>query len=68
MANAHNHGQMDDAASPNLASGSNVVLSSSSSADHTGEGVPNVADLDPTCGGCKKAIDQESGGVVVAFG
>ena len=33
-----------------------------------GESVPNLGDVDARCGGCKKFIDQESGGVVVAFG
>lgn len=33
-----------------------------------GESLPNVGDMEAKCGGCHKVIDQESGGVVVAFG
>ncbi|WVQ67092.1 uncharacterized protein L199_005286 [Kwoniella botswanensis] len=34
----------------------------------TGDSLPNLGDLDAKCGGCHEVIDQESGGVVVAFG
>ncbi|WWC91633.1 uncharacterized protein L201_006579 [Kwoniella dendrophila CBS 6074] len=34
----------------------------------TGDSLPNLGDLDAKCGGCYEVIDQESGGVVVAFG
>jgi hypothetical protein len=34
----------------------------------TAESLPNMSDMDTKCGGCKAVIDQESGGVVVAFG
>ncbi|WVR00219.1 hypothetical protein IAU59_007361 [Kwoniella sp. CBS 9459] len=34
----------------------------------TGDSLPNLGDMDAKCGGCHKVIDQESGGVVVAFG
>ncbi|BEI94714.1 uncharacterized protein CcaverHIS019_0702950 [Cutaneotrichosporon cavernicola] len=30
--------------------------------------MPSMNDLEAKCGGCKKTIDQENGGVVVAFG
>jgi hypothetical protein len=33
-----------------------------------GDGVLGVGDMEARCGGCTKIIDQESGGVVVAFG
>lgn len=33
-----------------------------------GDSLPNLGDMDARCGGCQKVIDQESGGVVVAFG
>ena len=32
------------------------------------ESLPNLSDMDAKCGGCRKVIEQESGGVVVAFG
>lgn len=41
-----------------------IVNGGSSKADT----LPNLGDLDTKCGGCQKTIDQESGGVVVAFG
>ncbi|WRT70298.1 uncharacterized protein IL334_007296 [Kwoniella shivajii] len=34
----------------------------------TGDSLPNLGDMDAKCGGCHEIIDQESGGVVVAFG
>ncbi|WWC71939.1 uncharacterized protein I206_105898 [Kwoniella pini CBS 10737] len=34
----------------------------------TGDSLPNLGELDAKCGGCHEVIDQESGGVVVAFG
>jgi hypothetical protein len=33
-----------------------------------GESIPNLGEMDAKCGGCAKVIDQDSGGVVVAFG
>ncbi|KIR62439.1 hypothetical protein I314_03381 [Cryptococcus bacillisporus CA1873] len=33
-----------------------------------GDGFPPMNGMDPKCGGCGLVIDQESGGVVVAFG
>lgn len=33
-----------------------------------GDSLPNLGEMDSRCGGCQKVIDQESGGVVVAFG
>ena len=33
-----------------------------------GESLPNLGDMNARCGGCKELIDQEGGGVVVAFG
>lgn len=72
MVGDQSQGQMDDAQSPELASasGSTMHVGHEHGSDHqsSSEGHPNVADLDPVCGGCKQAIDQESGGVVVAFG
>ena len=34
----------------------------------SGDSLPNLGEMDSHCGGCQKVIDQESGGVVVAFG
>jgi hypothetical protein len=28
----------------------------------------SIADMEARCGGCRKLIDQENGGIVVAFG
>jgi hypothetical protein len=30
--------------------------------------MPSMNDLEAKCGGCKNTIDQDNGGVVVAFG
>ncbi|WVQ84309.1 hypothetical protein IAT38_006461 [Cryptococcus sp. DSM 104549] len=35
---------------------------------NAGEGLAAMADMEAKCGGCKNVIDQENGGVVVAFG
>lgn len=32
------------------------------------ESLPNIGEMEARCGGCKGVIDQEGGGVVVAFG
>ena len=32
------------------------------------ESLPNIGEMEAKCGGCKGIIDQEGGGVVVAFG
>jgi hypothetical protein len=32
------------------------------------ESLPNIGEMEARCGGCKDVIDQEGGGVVVAFG
>lgn len=37
-------------------------------AGNSNSGLPNIGELDSRCGGCHEVIDQESGGVVVAFG
>ena len=32
------------------------------------ESLPNIGEMEARCGGCKGVIDQDGGGVVVAFG
>lgn len=32
------------------------------------ESLPNIGEMEAKCGGCQGIIDQEGGGVVVAFG
>ena len=36
--------------------------------NRSGDNPPNIEDMNTSCGGCHEIIDQESGGVVVAFG
>nr|XP_031860486.1 uncharacterized protein CI109_004097 [Kwoniella shandongensis]KAA5527558.1 hypothetical protein CI109_004097 [Kwoniella shandongensis] len=47
---------------------SHSPTAATSQAKTAGDSLPNLGEMDAKCGGCHNVIDQESGGVVVAFG
>ena len=57
------------AISPRLTSSTHTLHSNGHAHTSTaGDSIPNLGDSNAKCGGCGRVIEQESGGVVVAFG
>lgn len=63
LVNGHSHQHMN--LNGTVASGSTISAGQARSA---GDSLPNLGEMEAKCGGCLQTIDQESGGVVVAFG
>jgi hypothetical protein len=68
-------GTPDGVPTPSTSAPTTVLAGSSHAHPHvmngqakSGDSLPNLGEMDSRCGGCQKVIDQESGGVVVAFG
>ncbi len=55
------------ALSPRLTSSAHTIHANGHTAK-SGDSLPKLGDMNAKCGGCHKVIEQESGGVVVAFG
>ena len=59
---------VDAFSTPVQINGASSTVIPAGQAKATGDSLPNLGDMEAKCGGCQQVIDQDGGGVVVAFG